>query len=447
MSVRNVWIVFLKELKDITRDRRTLMFMIILPLAAAPLLMTVMGKLLAFGVRQVRETPSRVAVIGAESSPKLVAILDAMADPVGKALSAPPELAIGGLDLAKDSSKLQEAMEQAQAAPEKAMEEVRKAPAIQIVPWTGDRDAARAAIERKELEAAVVIPPGFDAEIAAGRPVSLIVDHDSSFDKSKVAFEKLDGSFRAYRRGLALSRIPTNGEVDPLRPFTIEKASVASKEKEDRALVAQFLPYLLILMCLSGAVYPATDLGAGEKERGTLETLLVSPAERSELVMGKFLVVFTTSLLAAALNIVSIGFSLASGLFSELGKQMQFSLDPIGFALSVLLMLPVAAIFAAVLLSISIFAKSFKEAQAYFVPFNFIVIIPAFFSFIPGVELNVGFSLIPLVNVSLAIKEVLAGTYKWGCLALILFSTIAVAGACIAFCATWFKREEVLFRT
>ena len=108
---------------------------------------------------------------------------------------------------------------------------------------------------------------------------------------------------------------------------------------------------------------------------------------------------------------------------------------------------PLAAIFASVLLSVSIFAKSFKEAQAYFVPFNFVIIVPAFFSMIPGVELNLRLALIPVVNVSLAIKETLTGVYKWDCLAVIVLSTCALAAACVAFSAHWFKREEVLFRS
>lgn len=444
MSLRNIWIVFLKELKDITRDRRTLMFMIILPLAAAPLLMIVMGKLLAFGVKQVKESPGRVAVIGAENSPRTMAILEAMESLDRFATTAPVELALG---LAESMKEQQDPlMGLLVAAGIDSAAEVKSL--LKLTPAPGDREATRKAIEEKELEVAIVIPENFDADVAAERRTALTLHYDSSFDKSREAQKRIATFVRAYARGVVQTRLPKHGlSADFLQPFDVKADSVASKEKEGRALLAQFLPYLLILMCLSGAVYPATDLGAGEKERGTLETLLVSPAERTDLVMGKFFVIFLTSLVAAALNIFSIGFSLGSGLFAELGKEMPFTIDPLGFTLAIALMLPVAAIFAAVLLSISIFAKSFKEAQAYFVPFNFVVIIPAFFSFIPGVELNVFFSLIPLVNVSLAIKEVLAGTYKWGCLALILASTVVIAGACIAFCAAWFKREEVLFRT
>ncbi len=444
MSARNVWVVFAKELKDITRDRRTLIFMIALPLVAAPLLMVVMGKLLAFGVRKVTEEASRVAVIGGEHSPRLMALLEGLEEPMTFAAKAPPEFLAGLVDAPKEGD---DPAAKAMAALGQGIDPA-KAKILVLVPAPGDNEATRLAIRNRELDAAVVIGPGFDDGVVAETEAKITIHYDSSVDKSGAAQKKLSGFLDTYSKGVVRTRLPKHGlEPSILKPFAVERSSVASEEQEGRAMLARFLPYLLILMCLSGAVYPATDLGAGEKERGTLETLLVSPAERTELVMGKFFVVFLTSLVAAALNVVSLGMSISLGLLAELGREMPITVDPVGGLVSVALMLPVAAIFAAVLLSISIFAKSFKEAQAYFVPFNFVVIIPAFFSFIPGVELNVGFSLVPLVNVSLAIKEVLAGTYKWGCLALIMASTVVIAGACIAFCANWFKREEVLFRS
>ncbi len=395
MSPRTIWIIFKKELLDISRDRRALAFMIVLPIAVVPLLMLGMGKLVALGKQKLLEEPSRVAILGREHSPKIAATIESMQD-VASFLKAPPELIAGLME---------------DARPVRDDVDPRKMRVFKVVP-ASDRDGTRKAIKDKELEAAIVIPEGFDAGLAAERPVELVIEYDSSYDKSRTAHAKIVELLRALERGIVLERLPKH-DVDKalLDPIKVVFASVASKEQEGRAIAALILPYMLILMCFSGAVYPAIDLGAGEKERGTLETLLICPAERSELVLGKLLVVFLTSLVAALLNIASLGITLQTGLSGDLGSAIQLSVDPTSAAVALALMLPVAAIFAAGLLAISIFAKSFKEAQAYFAPFNILIILPAFVSAIPGVELNRGLALVPIVNVSLAIKETLSGTY------------------------------------
>lgn len=229
MSVRNIWIVFAKELKDITRDRRTLMFMIILPLAAAPLLMVVMGKLLAFGVRQVKESPSRIAVFGAENSPKTMGLLEAMADLQSYATKAPLELTIGLASLVKQEADPVAGLIRAAGIESGAS----ITSLLTIVPAPGDREATRKAIEDKQLEAAVVIPPGFDADVASEKPTKLTIDFDSSFDKSKQAQRKLSVYFEAYGRGVVKTRLPKHDlDATFLEPIDIELDSVASKKRK-----------------------------------------------------------------------------------------------------------------------------------------------------------------------------------------------------------------------
>lgn len=440
MSGRNIWTIFKKELLDISRDRRALVFMIVLPIAVVPLLMVGMGKLLAFGTQKLLEEPSRIAVLNGEASPRLVAALRFYESPATSL--PPPELVAAGMEEAEGRP-----LPEGRLLPKGV--DVGKVSIFKVVPAPGDREATRRAIEKKEIEAAVEIPEGFDAALAAERPVEVTIDYDSSVDKSKVAHRNLADLLRRFERGVVLlERLPRHGiDKSLLDPIKVVDATVASKEQEGRAIAALILPYMLILMCFGGAVYPAIDLGAGEKERGTLETLLICPAARSELVLGKFFVIFATSLVAALLNIASLAFSLRTGLSSELGPLIKLNVDPWSAGVALVLMLPIAAVFAAVLLAISIFAKSFKEAQSYFAPFNIVIILPAFVSAIPGLELTRGLALVPIVNVSLAIKETLQGTYKWDCLGIIVVSTVALAAASVVFCTQWFKREEVLFRS
>ena len=200
-----------------------------------------------------------------------------------------------------------------------------------------------------------------------------------------------------------------------------------------------------------GAMYPAIDLAAGEKERGTLETLLVSPASRSEFVIGKYLVVLTTGIVAALLSMVSLTFSLNYMVDNVIGdvatEFLRLQFGPEMVILIILIILPLAGIFASILLSVSIFARSFKEAQSYITALNMLVILPAFISFLPGIEIDYQMALIPVLNVSLIIKDAIAGTVEWNYVLVAFLSSLILALLALLFCKKWFERESVIFRT
>jgi sodium transport system permease protein len=215
-------------------------------------------------------------------------------------------------------------------------------------------------------------------------------------------------------------------------------------------LLAQLLPYMILIFAFLGATYPAIDLGAGEKERGTLETLLVAPVGRLSIVMGKFFVVLTAALVSAVLATLSLSVSLQLGVFAELAKmgQASFSFSAVEGVAAILMVLPVSCIFSALLLALSIFAKSFKEGQSYAAPLQFAIILPAFISFVPGVKLDWFMASLPVVNVSLALKEIFTGNLDqhWAHVGVIFVSTSVFAAILLWFATWWFQREEVLFR-
>jgi sodium transport system permease protein len=196
------------------------------------------------------------------------------------------------------------------------------------------------------------------------------------------------------------------------------------------------------------------DLTAGEKERGTIETILCSPVSRTHLVLGKFLMVLTASVATAVLSVISMTVSFA------VGKKMiqgvaNGAADPIlqitmtGKAvISVFIMvMPLAVLFSAALLAIALFAKSFKEAQSYISPLMIVVVLPAVAAVLPGVELNAALALVPVLNTSLISKEIMTGTYHWKYIALIFASSSIYAAVAIAIAVKLFQREDVLFRT
>ncbi len=200
-------------------------------------------------------------------------------------------------------------------------------------------------------------------------------------------------------------------------------------------------------------MYPAIDLTAGEKERGTIETILCSPVSRVHLVLGKFFMVLTASLFAAGLSITSIAltFSAAKAAVAYLTQPealtFQIHIGLQGAAAVFLMVLPLAVFFSAALLAIALFANSYKEAQSYHSPLLIIVILPALISVLPGVDLNAPLSLVPVLNTSLVSKEIIAGRYHWNYIALIFTSSCAYAAAALWVAIKLFQREEVLFRT
>jgi sodium transport system permease protein len=199
-------------------------------------------------------------------------------------------------------------------------------------------------------------------------------------------------------------------------------------------------------------MYPAIDLTAGEKERGTMETILSSPVSRLDLVLGKFLLVFSASLTTAILSVISMGSSFyflghSHAVASSGGQGLQMNLGWISIVAVFLMALPLSVLFSALLMTIALFAKTYKEAQSYLTPMTFVVVIPAVASLMPGVELTPKLALIPILNTSLICKEIITGTYHWNSIALIFASTCIYAAVAIFLAIKMFQRESVLFRS
>lgn len=234
------------------------------------------------------------------------------------------------------------------------------------------------------------------------------------------------------------------------KPINIKRVNTADKREDTGEKIGWLLPYALMILILTGAMYPALDMGVGEKERGTLETLLLTPVSRTKIVFAKFFVIFTTGFLTVFLTLASlvIWSLVALNVFAvEAIKKLTEVIAFTDVLLVFTMLAPVAAIFASLLLCASIYAKNFKEAQNYMSPIMMFSIIPIVFSILPGVQLNSTWAWVPLTNVSLAIKEIVKGTVDYGMMGIIFLSTTILAGILLYFCNLWFNREAVLFRS
>ena len=186
---------------------------------------------------------------------------------------------------------------------------------------------------------------------------------------------------------------------------------------------------------------------AGEKERGTLETLLVSAVSRTDIVLGKFMTVFAIALITAALQLISmaITFGNASKIAPALTSEMPFILTTMDVILLTVTIIPLAIMFSAALMAISIFAKSYREAQTYVAPIMFIVIFASMMSLFPSEPSQI-MSIVPVMNVSLLLKQSLVGQMEMTSLILTMVSNLVVALGCLYFVFYMFRKESVLFR-
>lgn len=232
-------------------------------------------------------------------------------------------------------------------------------------------------------------------------------------------------------------------------PIAVENKNFASKREKIGEFAGPLIAYILIALAVSGAMYPALELGVGEKERGTLETLLLTPMTKGKIVLAKFAVIFTTSFSTVIVTLLS--YFVWTYIFT-LGGKMQgldflSNISSFDLLLVAVLLVPLTSIFASIMLSASIYAKNMKEAQAYMSPIFMLGFMPVIVAFVPGMELTVKTAMIPITNVALAMKELVKGTVDYSMITVLLLSTLAIAGAMLYFTTQFFKKEKVLFRS
>lgn len=320
MKLRNIWIVYRKELRDSLRDRRTLVAMIVVPLLVMPLLTIGIGVLMVKVIGKAEQEIPSVMVLGGADSPK-------------------------------------------------TMNDLRNLKEIAFTEGTPDYTQQ---ISDKKVRAAIEIPPGFDAALQRGEQVTVkIYDYEGDL-KSGFAKDKVEKFFDNLKETTVKERLASHKlPEDLVTPFEVKTENVAPPEKVSGARIGGFIPYFVIILSLTGAMYPAIDLTAGEKERGTIETILCSRVSRTHLVLGKFFMVLTASLGSAVLAMISMGasFHVAKLLVAA---SVKASDNPLNFTIGIkaigavfLMALPITVFFSSALLAIALLAKSYKEAQSY----------------------------------------------------------------------------------
>ncbi|MBU1429861.1 ABC transporter permease subunit [Myxococcota bacterium] len=411
MSARRVWVIFGKELVETLRDRRTLFVMILLPILLYPLIFMGLSFVMQAHISRLSQ------------------------DEVRLALWAPPA----------DAPALNAAL----GAPSDA--QLKR----YLLPRPSDQalcSTARDLLARREAHV-ILVKDGPDCRretstprLAPGPLGRLELLYDGTDDLSQRGARAALELLKDHRRARLEAHLVAHG-LDPRQaePFSVERFNVASEARMGGYFAGQVIPLILVLMVILGAFYPAIDLTAGEKERGTLESLLCTPTTPLEMMLGKYLAVIVISMIAATMNLVSMSLTVRQMTASVEALGGAFTLGWAGALTILLLLLPTALLFSALMLALAAFARDFKEAQNYLTPAFMLAIVPAALSGLPGIKLNFFLGLVPGLNITLVIKEILVGEATAGGVALVIAVNLVYAALILRLAARLFASERVLF--
>lgn len=379
-----IFTVIQKELKDTLRDKRTLLPAIILPAIIIPVIMLGVSKLQSNLMDKEENKQLQIVLIGVPDT------LQSYFEDGNFTLSFNVNLEEGKKAISKDS-----------------------------------------------LDAVIEFMPDFQSNIEQMKTGGINVYYKST---NLMVFNRISDKINLLKSNILANRTKKlNIPPDAFSPLTVTKMDIASSKEQFGKLAGGFLPYIFIIFCFMGCMYPAIELFTGEKEKGTMETLLTVPASRFKILIGKMTTTTIIGLSATIMTILGMTFSLK--FFSDMPKEFLNSINDIlnlKFIVMLFAMLiPLSIFFSGVLSSLVIRTRSFKEAQSVVTPLTFVVIIPAVIALIPGVELNWQTVWIPILNIALATKEIIAGTIIMSQYIVLVFSLIL-----LAFIAAWASLKQ-----
>ncbi len=426
-STSRTWRLARKELREILRDRRTVITLVLMPLLVYPLLGVIMrkGVLSNLSLEKIKVH----IVLQTEEDVQIFMTLIGRANRIRSARN--PEKA----PLFGDGSE---------SADELALGKDRQLSykIFSLDELDVDENLERYVSEGyADLAVRLVPDPTRESQVQSGEPFvewEFIHAENSSLGKraTNELTECFDASNDAYTDELLIrNQLPRD------KPAVMKSTILPARDTGPSPLIT-FIPLALVLMTMTGAVYPAIDLTAGERERGTMEILVSAPVSRMTLLAGKFLAVLVVALMTASMNLISMFATLFA-----LGLQGKFlgNVGPTMIIQVVVLMVVFAAFFSAVLLSITSVARSFKEAQAYLIPLMLISLTPGVFSLMPDLNINGLLAVTPLVNTVLMGRDLLLGEVNILMFAIVLISTVLYGVFALAVAARIFGSDAVLY--
>lgn len=414
MNAKIIRTLVKKEMLDVFRDKKTVIMMLVVPIILYPLIFVGAMQLMNFIASSMETQNYRIAV-----------------------------------DAEDGDAFLQKLLEKAETERETAEEpgavEAKGESAYEI---TIVDDAAVSDYETALNEETIDVY--VSGRVQDGRMQYDVYYLDSVTNSGYAAGIVMD-AFDDLRDEMTRQRIAAAGlDVhEILDPIGYEKENLASSEQSLGSIMGAVLPFMLIISLLMGTMYPAIDTTAGERERGTLETILTLPVTNRQLIVSKFITVAVIGMISALLNILSMG-GIAFYMYEILEMQTDIgSFDMMNFVPAILVCM--LAIFAfsmfisAVTMCVTSFAKSYKEANNYITPLMLVVMFVGYIGFIPNLELTQAMAMLPVANICLLIKNMLVFKVDYGMIAVVLISNVAYAVVAILFLSKIYDSEAILF--
>jgi sodium transport system permease protein len=425
MNWATVGLIWRQEIRVLLRSRRTVVLSIVLPMLVMPLMLFASRFATERRDRQVEETLYRYAITG-----------DWAAE--GRALLARAQ---EGLQVDTDSDLIEFKHEELQVVDPTESLQSRDihfylntmGPLTADQEWDGrDEDEDQASYRLAQRQDGV---PLVQIYVAGNRATA-------------TTGARRMRDLIQYGRRLGAEQIFAERGV-PVRfanVIGVEETSLASAGNASGLLIGRFLTVFLFMLTLTGGSVVAMDIIAGEKERGTLETLLTTAAGRTEIIAAKQLVIMAVALVITLIQVVNLLVYTRFNII-PLPDDFVFQLSPASAVALVLLYVPLAVLVAGLLLTLSAYAKSYKEAQLYFLPVYLVGLIPAFAGAVPGIRLRSAISIVPVANVSVAAREVLSGSADWLMIVVTFALNSMVALALVRFSTNMLGDERLITAT
>lgn len=425
MNTKIIRTLVKKEMLDVLRDKKTVLMMLVVPLVLYPLIYIGVMQVMAF-ISSNMETQNYKIVVEAQDEG---ALLSKLAE-------------------AKTQNKqnTQKEATEKEATEKKATEkEADDAPSYEItIVDAASISDYETALNEEEIDAYI------SGQMQEGK-MQYDVYYLSSETNSAYAADLVMDILDELREDMTRQKLTDEGmNVQAiLEPISYEKQDAASSEQSLGSIMGSILPFMLVVSLLIGTMYPAIDTTAGERERGTLETILTLPVTNRQLILSKFITVAAIGVVSALLNILSMG-AIAVYMYKLMDLQTEVAaLDLAKFVPAILVC--VLAVFAfslfisAITMCVTSFAKSYKEANNYITPLMLVVMFVGYVGFIPNLELTRTMAMVPVANICLLIKNIMVFKIDYGAIAVVLLSNVAYAIVAILFLSKIYDSEAILF--
>ena len=426
MSTKILQTLVKKEMLDVFRDKKTVLMMLVIPIILYPLIFIGIMQLMTFISSSMEEQNYKIVV---------------EAEDEGRFLHKLEEFRQDGEETAQGGTRTDR--EEAEPVTEETAEEEEQSYEITIVDADSITDY-ETALNEEEIDAYVL------GRVKDGR-LQYDVYYLSSVNNSSYAAGLVMDVFDALKEDLSRQMIAEEGlDVQAVfEPIAYERQDIASSEQSIGSIMGSILPFMLVVSLLMGTMYPAIDTTAGERERGTLETILTLPVTNRQLIVSKFITVAVIGMVSALLNILSMG-----AITFYMYKMMDMQADMGSFDLAkfipaifvcILTVFAFSLFISAVAMCITSFAKSYKEANNYITPLMLVVMFVGYIGFIPNIELTQTMAMVPVANICLLIKNMLLFKVDYAAIAMVLLSNVAYAVIAIMFLSKIYDSEAILF--